>query len=93
MSRLSQLPIGARIIAVRDLGPIPERAPGIITGTTVKPFLFFWQRFYYLCTFADNVKVAARPQDVESFDHGRTLQQLEIPNYAELILSRPHQRH
>jgi hypothetical protein len=88
LSRLpSPVPIGTRVIATRNFGPIREGTPGIITGTTKVPFLF-WQRFYYLCTFAENMKVAARPKEIDDFDHGRTLEDLENPNYADILLGR-----
>jgi len=32
--------------------------------------LFFWKRAMYLCMFADNVKIAARPNDIDDFDLG-----------------------
>jgi hypothetical protein len=77
LSRLrSPVPISTRIVATHDFGPIREGQPGIITGTTKAPFLF-WQRFYYLCTFAGNMRVAPRPKDIDDFDHGRTLEYLE----------------
>jgi hypothetical protein len=78
----SSLPIGTRIIAIRSFGPIPEGSPGIITGTTKVPHRF-WRRFYYLCTFPVNRKVAARPEYIGAFDHGRTLKDLEIWVFPE----------
>jgi hypothetical protein len=69
------LPIGTKVIAIKNFGPVLEGAPGIITGTADIPFLF-WSRPVYLCTFAGNLKVAARPTEVDNFDHNRTLEDL-----------------
>jgi hypothetical protein len=58
MTRRLPLPVGTKVVAVRNFGPVTEGQPGIITGTAEVPF-FWWSRPTYLCTFADNVKVSA----------------------------------
>jgi hypothetical protein len=55
-----------------------ESQPGIVTGIAEEPW-FWWRKPIYLCTFAYNVKIAARPQEVEDFDHGYSLTDLEAP--------------
>lgn len=50
---------------------------GIITGIWQQDFLF-WKRPTYLCTFIGNVGLAMKPSEVEAFDHGRTLEELQI---------------
>jgi hypothetical protein len=76
MGQLHQ--IGTRVIAVRNFGPIKEGQPGIVTGIAEEPW-FWWRKPIYLCTFAYNVKIAARPQEVEDVDHGYSLTDLEAP--------------
>jgi hypothetical protein len=77
------LPVGASIVAVRDFGPIRSGVPGMITGTAREPF-FQGNRPVYLCTFANNMKSLARPRDVDSSDHGFTLDDLEAENSLEV---------
>jgi hypothetical protein len=85
LSRLrSPVPIGTRIIAIRNVGSVREGQPGIITGSTKVPFLF-WKRFYYLCTFAGNVPLAVRPKEVDDDDHGYTLEDLENPDFLSAM--------
>jgi len=75
------LQVGAKVHAVRNLGPVKKGAPGIITGTA-DLHLFWGSRPAYLCTFADNVKVHARPKQVVAYDHGYNLEELEQPDFA-----------
>ena len=44
LPRLSELPLknGTKVIAVRNFGPVREGAPGIITGTSVYRFFWWW---------------------------------------------------
>jgi hypothetical protein len=92
LSRLrSPVPIGTRVIAIHDFGPIRTGAPGIITGATKVPFLF-WKRFYYLCTFRDNMKVAARPKDIDDDDHGYTLDDLQNPDVLSAMTTAARRR-
>jgi hypothetical protein len=62
----------------RNIGPVRESAPGIITGMAEVPF-FFRLRPVYLCTFAGNLKIAARSKEIDAFEHGYTLERLENP--------------
>jgi hypothetical protein len=81
-----QLPLqaGTKIHAVRNFGPIKNGALGIITG--VAELRFFWRsRPTYLCTFADNIKLHARPKHVETYEHGYILEELERPDFAAIL--------
>ena len=78
MKRPLPLQQGTKVIAVRNFGPVKEGAPGIITGAMEVPF-FFWSRQTYLCTFANNMRIAARPNEIDDFDHGYSLEELEQP--------------
>jgi len=82
------LPIGTRVVAVRNFGLIEEGAPGIITGAFEASF-FWWSRPMYLCTFAGNMKIAAKPREIDDFDHGYQLAELENPDPVKMIFSRP----
>jgi hypothetical protein len=57
MTRTSLFPVGTRIIAISNVGPVGEGQPGIITSIVNKPF-FLWSRPMYLCIFAGNVSLA-----------------------------------
>src|SRR5437763_2231910 len=91
MGRRLVLKVGTKVIAVRNFGPIKEGAPGIITEIAEAPF-FFWSRSIYLCTFAENLKVAAKPKEIDDYDHGYSLNDLEgslsisrgVQHYANL---------
>ena len=37
----------------------------------------FWQSPMYLCTFANNMKVRARPKDIEPYNHTHDLEELK----------------
>jgi hypothetical protein len=87
MKKRLAFPIGTRVIAVRDFGPVKEGAPGIITGTADMPFLWM-SRPVYLCTFADNMKIAARHKEVDDFDHGYNLTDLERPDFSRVMAER-----
>jgi hypothetical protein len=82
-----QFQIGTKVIAVRDFGLIEEGAPGIVTGTAEYPFLW-WSRSMYLCTFAGNVKIAAKSAEIDEFDHGCTLEEIENPDFVWKALLR-----
>jgi hypothetical protein len=81
------LQVGTKVRAVRNFGPVKKGAPGIITRLTDRP-LFLWSRPAYLCTFADNMKVHARPKLIEAFDHGYNLKELEQPDFASILSRR-----
>ncbi|MGC2823708.1 MAG: hypothetical protein WA322_05670 [Pseudolabrys sp.] len=78
------LQVGTKVRAVRNVGPVKKGAPGIITGLTDSP-LFWWSRPAYLCTFADNMKVHARPKLIEAFDHGYNLEELDQPDFTSSL--------
>jgi hypothetical protein len=80
------LRVGSKVWAVCKLGSVPEGTPGIITG--IADGRFFWQSPTYLCTFADNRKVRARPKDIEVHNHGHSLQELEHPNLGSILSRR-----
>jgi hypothetical protein len=69
------LPVGSKVWAVCKFGSVTEGTPGIITG--VAEVRFFWQSPTYLCTFANNMKVRARPKDIEPYNHAHSLGELE----------------
>ena len=69
--------VGTKIIAVRNFGPIREGQPGVITGVVRMPYFFFWTRPFYLCTFFGNIKCAASPDEIDDYDHGHSLEDLE----------------
>ena len=79
------LPVGSKVWAVCNFGRVTEGAPGIITGAV--DVRFFWQSPTYLCTFANNMKVHARPKDIEPYNHAHSLEELEQPDF-DSILSR-----
>jgi hypothetical protein len=79
------LPVGSKVWAVCKFGSVAEGTPGIITGAA--DARFFWQSPTYLCTFADNRKARARPKDIEVYNHGHSLEELEQP-HLKSILSR-----
>ena len=70
------LPVGTRVIAVTNVGPVLEGQPGVVTGS-FEMGRFFWRRKFYMCTFFGNVKIAVRPKEVDAYDHGRTLAEIE----------------
>jgi hypothetical protein len=76
------LPVGSKVWAVCKFGAVPKGTPGIVTG--VADGRFIWQSPMYLCTFADNRKVRARPKDIEAYNHIHSLQELEQPNLGAI---------
>jgi hypothetical protein len=81
------LPIGTKIVAVCNIGSVKEGAPGIITGTAEEPF--FWRsRPIYLCTFADNMRIAARPKEIDDYDHRYSLADLAPPDFLSVMRAR-----
>lgn len=61
---LSVLDVGSEIIAIKTVGPVRKGTRGVVTDMTRVPFLFFWSRTVYLCTFAGNISLAARPGEI-----------------------------
>ncbi len=78
------LPVGAKVQAVRNIGPVKEGTPGIIRGVADCSFLW-WSRPAYLCTFAGNMKVHARPNEIEAYNHGHSLKELEQPDFGAIL--------
>ena len=78
------LQVGTKVRAVRNFGPVKKGAPGIVIRLTDLS-LFWWSRPAYLCTFADNLKVHARPKLIEAFNHGYNLEELEQPDFASIL--------
>jgi hypothetical protein len=76
------LPVGSKVWAVCKFGSVPKGTPGIVTG--IADGRFIWQSPMYLCTFADNRKVRARPKDIEAHNHAHSLQELEQPNLGAI---------
>jgi hypothetical protein len=78
------LPIGTKVQALRNFGPVKKGTLGIITG--VAELRFLWRsRPTYLCTFADNVKLHVRPKQIEAYEHGYILKELEQPDFGSLL--------
>jgi hypothetical protein len=75
------LPVGTRIQAARNFGPIKEGTPGIITDVAGLS-LFWWSRSTYVCTFAENKRVQARPRQIAEYEHGYSIEELEQPDFA-----------
>jgi hypothetical protein len=86
------LQVGSKVWAVCKFGSVPKGTPGMVTGTVEGRF---WHSPMYLCTFADNRKVRARPKDIEAYNHAHSLQELEQPNLGAIqsrhMLSRAQQ--
>jgi hypothetical protein len=78
------LPVGAKVQAARNIGPVKEGTPGIIRGVADFSFLW-WSRPAYLCTFAGNMKVHARPNEIEAYNHGHSLKELEQPDFGAIL--------
>jgi hypothetical protein len=79
------LQVGTKVQAVHNFGAVKKGAPGIITGIADVPYFFGWSRRAYLCTFADNKKVRARPKEIEAFNHGISLEVLEQPDLQSFL--------
>jgi hypothetical protein len=76
------LQVGTKVWAVCNFGAVPKGTPGIVTG--IADGRFSWQSPMYLCTFADNRKVRARPKDIGAYNHVHSLQELEQPNLGAI---------
>ena len=75
------LQVGTKVQAVRNFGSIKKGVPGIITGRAAVRFLW-WSRPAYVCTFADNMTIHARPSQIAAYEHGYCLRELEQPDFA-----------
>jgi hypothetical protein len=78
------LQVGTKVTAVRNFGPIKEGAPGIITAVADIRTLYPAGPIYS-CTFADNMKITARPKDIEEDNHGYSLEELEQPDFGPIL--------
>jgi hypothetical protein len=78
------LPEGTTVQATRDFGPVRAGAPGVITGVADAPSIYPGGPVY-VCTFADNLKTTARPNDIEQFDHGYSLEELQAPDFGPIL--------
>ncbi|HET9687562.1 MAG TPA: hypothetical protein VFP79_10325 [Pseudolabrys sp.] len=73
--------VGTKVQAARNFGPIKEGTPGIITDVADLSFLC-WSRPKYVCTFAENKRVHARPRQIAAYEHGYSIEELEQPDFA-----------
>jgi len=80
------LQVGSKVRAVCKFGSVAEGSLGIITG--VANLRFSWQSPAFLCTFADNMKVRARPKNIEAFNHEHSLEELEQPDFRSVLSQR-----
>jgi hypothetical protein len=80
------LQVGSKVRAVCKFGSVAEGSLGIITG--VANVRFSWQSPAFLCTFADNMKVRARPKNIEAFNHEHSLEELEQPDFRSVLSQR-----
>ena len=88
---LTLLPIGTLVLATKNVGPVRDGQPGIVTGVVEQRY-FFWKRPFYLCTFFGNVKVAMKLNEVTDFNHGRSLEELEQDEDGSLSVAEQMQR-
>lgn len=79
-------PVGTFVVAIKDIGPVRDGQPGIVTGVVEQGFAF-WKRQIYLCTFFGNVMAAMKPNEVSDFDHGYSREQLEEPKDGNLSVA------
>ena len=86
MSTELPLQVGSKVRAVCKFGSVKEGTLGIITG--VANVRFSWQSPAFLCTFADNMKVRARPKNIEAFNHEHSLKELEQPDFGSVLSQR-----
>jgi hypothetical protein len=75
------LPVGTKVQAIRNFGPVKKGVPGIVTDVTAISFLW-WSRPMYLCTFANNIKVHAPARQIAAYQHGYSIEELEQPDFA-----------
>lgn len=80
------LPVSTRVVAVKNVGPVAEGQPGVVTGYVEVPF-FFWKRQVYLCTFFGNVRLAMKPAEIEAHEHGYSREQIGQAEDASLSVA------
>ncbi len=78
MRFFASLPIGTRVIADRDFGPIIKGQLGIITDL-VRSRRGLWRRAVHVCTFLGGIRVTARRTYIKEYDHGYSCELLEDP--------------
>lgn len=76
MKCFAPLPIGTRVIAEKDFGPIIKGQFGIVTGLVRRGL---WRSPAYACTFLGGIKVTALGRHMTRHDHGCSCQMLEDP--------------
>ena len=85
-------PVGTLVLATKNIGPVQDGQPGIITGVVEQRYFFFWKRPMYLCTFFGNVKVAMMENEISDFDHGHSKEELEFDKHESLSVAERMQR-
>jgi hypothetical protein len=78
MGFITSLPVGTRVIAAKNFGPIIKGQLGIVTELAVGR-RSFWRRSAYACTFLGGIKVMASRRHIRKHDHACTFQMLEDP--------------
>ncbi len=78
MKYFAPLPIGTRIIAARDFGPIIKGQFGIVTCLE-RCRRGLWLSTKYVCTFLGNIRVTAESRHITECDHGYSSKMLENP--------------
>jgi len=78
MKLSATLPIGTRIVATTDAGPVIRGQIGVVTGLG-EPHRFLWWRTTYGCTFLGNIQITMRRSAVARQDHGCSIEVLEDP--------------
>ena len=78
MRFITSLPVGTRVIAAKNFGPIIKGQLGIVTELTAGR-RSFWRRSTYACTFLGGIKVTASRRHIRKRDHACTFHMLEDP--------------
>jgi hypothetical protein len=78
MGFLTSLPVGTRVIAANDFGPIIKGQLGIVTELAVGR-RGFWRGTAYACTFLGGIKVTAWSRHIREYGHTCTFQMLQDP--------------
>ena len=81
--KASMYPVETPVIAIKNVGPVRDGQPGVVTGYA-ELGSFFWKRSFYLCTFLGNVRLAVNPGEIADHDHGYSRQHLEMPEGSSL---------
>jgi FAD/FMN-containing dehydrogenase len=75
---ITSLPVGTRVIASKNFGPITKGQLGIVTELAVRRRRF-WKRTAYACTFLRGIRVTASSRHIRRHDHACTSEMLEDP--------------